>query len=570
MPSVNSKGGNVKPQAQPSKGRKSHSEGRKILYPHDKPYTEYCVVPQDKKLTDHMKSMLHNNVINSKRAQELLKWEEEDDDENAVKFGSDYLLKDRNGRKIRCGNNLKNRPLYMGNVEDLVQEHLQKRWRFNFEPIIIGETGLICNGQHSLVSLILAEQDRTGKNSAHWFDNWSTEVTMAKAIAFGCLEDDETINSMDTAKPRTLQDVIYRSAVFKDKTEVERKRAARLTEHALRALWHRTGVSNVKVNKFSGRRTHAAYMSYVNRHPHLIDAVAHILVQDVANALKLYIQPGQAAAVLYLMGCSDGDGDEYHNQMRDGLADERSLDWGMWDKACEFWTLMCNVEDKTLRPVQEEFGHMNNGDKQAPRDEKLCLLAKAWKSFKSGKKLVRVEIRPERKPVTVDGAPMFILDDEATFDGIDLGEPSKGGGKEEATNDREEPKDPKVKSNGKDEGQVADEDVGDDSDDDLETEDEDSGHLPEENEEEDDDADDAELERQVAEEKAQRMENERLRKERERARKINPAPNSRLAGRLPSSLQQPKHNEEKPEPVEATKGQEKPKSSKSKPVVRKK
>src|SRR4051812_41844594 len=112
-----------------------------------------------------------DSAITVEQAKILLGWTE--DAAEAAEWGArEPLFKDRFGKEIYCYNNIINRPIYWSTVEKLVQDHLLRQWEFNGEPIIIGKTGLILNGQHSLIALIMAEQDRVGgfkgSQERHW------------------------------------------------------------------------------------------------------------------------------------------------------------------------------------------------------------------------------------------------------------------------------------------------------------------------------------------------------------------------------------------------------------------
>src|SRR6202012_885566 len=101
----------------------------------------------------------------------------------------------------------------MPGVDKLIQEMLNLRWEYNGEPIIIGATGQVLNGQHTLVALILAEQDR--KKDKKWTENWPEEMQVAKDIVFGVSESDKVVDSMDTCIPRSLNDVMWRKDYFR-------------------------------------------------------------------------------------------------------------------------------------------------------------------------------------------------------------------------------------------------------------------------------------------------------------------------------------------------------------------
>jgi hypothetical protein len=160
---------------------------------------------------------LGDTAITVDKAKDLLGWEEEEED--GPTFGEFYTkeLAKAYGRKVRLKFNVANRPIYPDVFMRLRQEHLNRRWQFNGEPIIIGRCGHVLNGQHTLISLILAEQERTGPRAQHWSLYHDKPITMDKAIMYGVSEEDSVVNTMDTCKPRSLADVIYRSPYFATK-----------------------------------------------------------------------------------------------------------------------------------------------------------------------------------------------------------------------------------------------------------------------------------------------------------------------------------------------------------------
>jgi hypothetical protein len=212
--------------------------------------------------TPYLELASGDKAITVEYAKKLLGWTVEDDKE---KFNANYLLKDFSGKKVRCSNNVTNRPLYMAVVKVLIQEILRKRWRLNGESLIIGSTGLILNGQHTLIALILAGQQWEKDPEA--CDQWTTEPTIDKAIVFGIDESDMTVNTMDTCKPRSLADVIYRSEFFSGIKAGDRQACARIADYAVRILWHRTGAG---LDAFAPRRTHAESLDFIARHPRLL------------------------------------------------------------------------------------------------------------------------------------------------------------------------------------------------------------------------------------------------------------------------------------------------------------
>lgn len=345
-------------------------------------------------------------------AKKLLGWAEETEH---APFEHDYLLLDYSKHKVRCLNNVTNRPLYGNVVETLKQEHLRKKWTFNGEPIIVGKTGLLLNGQHTLVSLVLACQEWWERKD-HWEDHWTTEPTMEKLVVFGVSEDDKTVNTMDTCKPRSLMDVVYRSEFCQGKNGAERKLFARICDYAIRLLWYRTGAG---LDAFAPRRTHAESLDFLSRHPKLLACVAHVQNEDGSKkAISRYVSPGYAAGLLYLMGSSGTDIEE-SEYSRSHNRNESMLNWDHWEKAQEFIVLLAagGAPVKALRDAlaaRIEEGSCSNAVRWG-------LLAKAWCRFLEGKPITEASLQLEWGD-NADG--IKVLAEFPTVGGIDLGDPS--------------------------------------------------------------------------------------------------------------------------------------------------
>lgn len=351
------------------------------------------------------------DAMTVEQAKELLGWEEES--KKTGKFTDLYLLEDLNEVKIRCHNNVTNRPLYKSVYETLKQEHLRRRWQMNGEPIIIGRTGLILNGQHTLISLVLAAQELEVYPD-RWED-WDEEPTMEKLVVFGIDESDDVVNTMDTCKPRSLADVIYRSEFFADKSDSDRKNVARICDYAVRTMWRRTGAG---IDEFNIRRTHAESLDFISRHPRLLECVNHVYEENGgrANNIGKYIGLGYAAGLLYLMGCSDTESDEYHSS---GEPKEDQLDWSKWDNACEFFVLLAS-EATELSAVKKSLGHILD-DEGGSVAERTALLVKAWNEFAEGQSVTVKKLELE---YYTDEDDVRTLAECPALAGIDLGNPS--------------------------------------------------------------------------------------------------------------------------------------------------
>jgi len=316
-----------------------------------------------------------DNAITEEGAKELLGWTTESGDE---KFGAEYSFIDLEGNKVRCLNNSANRPIYKGNTDTLQQEHLRARWRFNGEPIIIGEYGSILNGQHSLISFVFACQAYR-KSPEIWEEYWQEAPVMEKLLVLGVSEDDEVVNTLDTCRPRSLTDVLYRSEYFRDLQPKYRREAARCTDHTIRMLWARTGAST---NAFSLRRTHSESLDFVARHPRVLECVGKVIEladQGESGVLCEYMSLGYLSSLLYLMGSS--------NSSRTTYTEERAeivLNWDNWDTACEFLHHLAEGSPEFL-PVRKALA--NALRKRDIKPVRWAVLIKAWHLFLSGEKL---------------------------------------------------------------------------------------------------------------------------------------------------------------------------------------
>lgn len=350
-------------------------------------------------------------ALTAERARELLGWEEQPDKSKI------YLITDFHKKKICCHNNVTNRPFYASVMMALKQEVLRGKWRLNCENRIIGHTGLVLNGQHTLVALVLAAQEWEA-NPDNW-PLWKTEPTINTTIAFGADESDESVNTMDTCKPRSLADVIYRSAIFAGIPAKERREAARMLDHAVRLLWSRLGIC---LDAFAPRRTHSEALDFIQRHPHLLDCIRHVQTEDVPDEegqrrVSRYLSSGYTSALLFLMASSKTKPEEYREA--DNPTDDL-LDWSQYDKASDFIVKLAGEAEST-KPVRQVLAKMvdNETDSLAA---KCALLVKAWTVYASGSSIttktlvLKWKTDPEWGTKTIDECP--------TTGGIDYGDPS--------------------------------------------------------------------------------------------------------------------------------------------------
>jgi hypothetical protein len=345
-------------------------------------------------------------------ARTLLDWQVEE--EGGEKFGDDYLLLDRTGRKVRCTKNVRNRPLVMSLVEDRVQDILNARWELNGETVIISREGDVLDGQHTLVAVVLAYEDwlteqETTQGERKWVSVWPDEEhpdgpSIDKIIVYGISSSDRVVNTMNTGKPRSLADVLYRSPYFaslpaRAKTNVDRVTAGKVTSSAIGSVWVRTGMYH---HGFGSRRTTAEAVAWLESHGgksgKLLAAVRHVLESNTDGKISDLVTLGSAATYLFLMASSATEDKQVGKYY---AADERSskrLDFSLWEKAEEFWTEFGktkeDVDDAGFKVTTGKLKELtfslraltaastNPADTAKEKDYVIC---RAWERFSKGK-----------------------------------------------------------------------------------------------------------------------------------------------------------------------------------------
>ena len=206
------------------------------------------------------------------------------------------------------------------------------------------------------------------------------EPFLETIVVRGMSDDPRVLMTIDYVKPRTAADVFYTSKVFRDSTSTDRKELCRMLALGVDLLWTRTDAQ--------GYRTQPEVVGFLERHRCMLKFVEQIFKENNGDAgrriTKLHLSPGQCAAVMYLQGCAGPktDGDAYRNE--EPAPSEVNLDWSMWDRAEDFWTLLASGKDfsvvraafdelKKSRPMDEDNQGLGG---RGP--EKLALLAAAW------------------------------------------------------------------------------------------------------------------------------------------------------------------------------------------------
>lgn len=350
----------------------------------------------------------YSDPLTTADAQGLIGWEVEQ--KGGAKFKDDWIVKDYYGNKVRLHKNIRNRPIYAQNIESIVQDILMRRWELNGETVIISEVGNVLDGQHTLIGLCIAQQrleyekDSSGE-SLKWVKYWpDMVVSIPKIIVYGIKGNDAVVNTMNTCRPRSFADVLYRSSYFADLPTkspdgLDRQTAAKVTDHAVREIWHRTLLYN---DGYSAKRTNSEGVAWLESHGGMdgkfLEYVRKVLEEDVTGHISKYIQCGKAVALMWIGACGKSDAMKYYslrNEDHDAEA-YMSLKWGNWKSAVQFWIEFGDREPdrvvnagkdneyttpgKTRGPLKaltDLLEELNKSDEPMIR-EKDFLIARAW------------------------------------------------------------------------------------------------------------------------------------------------------------------------------------------------
>lgn len=377
--------------------KKLKAEPRKVLYPE----VTAVVMGPDNPLTGDL-------------AKELLGWTVASEN---LPMTNDYDLKNIAGEKVKLLNNLTNRNMVKMQCGLLKQEQLRHRWYLNGEPIIIGVTGRVLNGQHTLVALVEACEEWE-QNQGQWREEWPQAPTIEKVIVFGISEEDHVVNTLDTGRPRTLADVMFRSEYFSKLHKKHRTACAKIADHAIRMMWRKTGAG---MDAFAPKRTHSESLDFVERHPKLLECVKHIFEENGDdNKIGTILSPGYASAVMYLMAAclTEADREDKSGYSDSDSPDESLLDMSMYEKAAEFWTLLA-AGDLKIRPhVQAAISNSIESGGTCGHEERIGIITNAWTVWTSNKKLTMENIMVQSELDLETGIKTLI--DLPRLGGIDI------------------------------------------------------------------------------------------------------------------------------------------------------
>lgn len=433
-----------KPKA-PAKGKKVVVPEREVKHP-----TFEVVVCMGKE------------AVTVDQAKVLLGWQTEDDyfaeatkgmdpveaakKRSNIRFGKEAMLKDELDNPVRLLNNIRNRPFNDAHARKLAQDILMKKWAGpngtggspNGESRAIGKTGLIVDGQHSLVALVFAGQiwDSLKDNANHHFRrNWPTEPVIDTVIAFGVDEDLATMQTHGLGMPRSFSDVLFCTPGFFDKEGYQDRVAlAKICQNAIRFLWDRTGYADRHgFNAYAPSANHTSLMDFLMRHPRVRDAVKHIY--GCREKIREWMPLGTAAGLLYLMGCCTSDGTAYRKSdppQEDSR--QKRVKWDKWDAAKAFWKgldIDYPSSEEDVRTILDALAGLAHPGGGGTAREKTAVLIHAWNL-----QCAREALTPQNLKLrfTYKGEARTIVN-PPDLGGLDLGGSNRKENKDEETGD---------------------------------------------------------------------------------------------------------------------------------------
>lgn len=301
---------------------------------------------------------------------------------------SKYHFMDTKGRTVFCDNVHMQRPYYSGVAKALMNDILQGYWQKNLETIIVGETGMILDGKHRAIALILAGE-AWEKNPGE-YPYWTTEPTIEVLVAKGAKEDKHVVNTIGIGKNRTLADSLFASGVLGDLETKAAKKYARVAEFAIRLLWSRTGA---KDNAYSPRIRHAEAFSFMESHETIIHCVKTIVEEnnskDDHTKLERLAPLGVCAGLLYLMGVVTEDEGKLYRML--ATPSESALSFARIEEAEKFWLLLAHNEE-SVSAISTAIGKLYEKG-FGTTDERIGVIVKGWEAWSKNGTVVLEDLK---------------------------------------------------------------------------------------------------------------------------------------------------------------------------------
>lgn len=362
-----------------------------------------------KQVTAELHSKATKNPLTVDEAKELLGWEETD-------HKTDYDFRDMDGNKVKLRNNPSNRPFRMILAKRYANEHLRGKWKLNGESCVFDRYGQCQSAQHRLTGFIFAEQMRKQGKGPKGF--WKGPVMMECLVVLGIHED--AADTLDMGQKRSLGDVIFRRAEFKDASRSEQKKLANHLSHAIRLVWLRSGGKKISDAPFF---PHSEALEFFEEHPRLLECVKFIYDLEGGRGaeggrISKRVSPGYAAALLYLAGHSATDPAKF---IEDGV---EVLDDSLMEKAEDFWTIFAsgaNLDEGSPILHLRELLIKIDAQSGAGRDDVVGACIKAMNLYfddpKATCKATDVKVKKKKDK---ESGKMVLNEDEPRLGGMDV------------------------------------------------------------------------------------------------------------------------------------------------------
>lgn len=250
--------------------------------------------------------------------------------------------------KILLEQNTQNRPLNLPHVRTLAKQMLSGQWRFTGDPIQIGTSGRVLNGQHRLYAIIES--------------GTSQEMFIMYNIP------DESFSVMDTGRNRQASDVLA-IAGFSD------PRVAAATARMLINYQRMFAVATGQAKKGSNPITHQDILDFMNSvdlRPHINKAMSWYKTQSIYSKAEY-------AFFYFILGkIDDSKAIQFINAVSSGA---------MLEPESPMYVLRKKLLDSKINKVPTGAA------------ERFAITIKAWNLFRTGKTLKMLYFNPDREEI---------------------------------------------------------------------------------------------------------------------------------------------------------------------------
>ncbi len=344
-------------------------------------------------------------VITEDKAKRILKWETEDEfiarkqaeskdftDEICKKLFREpdewgalaFVIKDFEGKWVRCWCNWGNRPFDENHMMGFAQTILSRMWADsrngpdmtdNGEALILSKTARVDSGQHRLIGIIFAVQQ--WRKNPKKYPQWTEAPSIEALLSVGVSDNPAVTQTQDNVKPRSVSDNLMTSPHFQKNPDgspmdqSQRRECTRMLERAIEFSMRRLDVGGYKTNQ--------AALEFLDRHPTLEKLVRHLFDENKNRGISLLrLSAGQMAGVAYLMATSASDRDKYRNKL-----EEKAVDLSRLDLAMDFFVMLASKHDQFVA-IHDTIALLvgdENLEGGSRSTEKLAILSKAWAAY---------------------------------------------------------------------------------------------------------------------------------------------------------------------------------------------